>query len=389
MSYTLQDYLFFRGDLDYEAAPVNEIDEMVFASLGKADYTGILAENETASYADAFNAFFTMHGEKEDEMLGLLESPILMKTLLTASRCRRYADIPISHFINKVSTEDTEQISALTVHGPNGKLYVTYRGTDDTLVGWKENCELAILDAVPAQRDAVSYLETVAAEFSGPVVVCGHSKGGNLAVYAAVNAREDIRDRIEKVISYDGPGFLNGFFEQPGYLLMKDRITTVVPNASYIGMLMHRAGGLDVVDCDYNGPRAHDIFVWNLLPDCFERTRQLSDKSMVFHRAIEQTLDELDMQKRQDLVDEIFEVLSSTGADNLLDYTEHSAVQALKMSVRAQKSRQIKQFFLLLSRFSVKDAVDNTVEELQDKVHDKLIEPVKEKFKKKNDADSI
>ena len=86
MNYTLADYLFFRGDLDYMTAPVNEIDEMVFSSLGKADYTGILAEDETAIYSDAFNAFFALHGEQEDEALGLLESPILMKTLRTISR---------------------------------------------------------------------------------------------------------------------------------------------------------------------------------------------------------------------------------------------------------------------------------------------------------------
>ena len=383
MNYTLADYLFFRGDLDYMTAPVNEIDEMVFSSLGKADYTGILAEDETAIYSDAFNAFFALHGEQEDEALGLLESPILMKTLRTISRCSRYANIVISHFVNKVSTEDTEQMSALTVHGPNGKLYITYRGTDDTLIGWKENCELAILDSVPAQRDAVAYLEMVAAQFPNSIVVSGHSKGGNLAVYAAVNARKDIRDRIEKVISYDGPGFLNDFFKQPGYLDIEDKITTIVPNASCVGMLMRHAGKLDVVDCERDGPLAHDIFFWNLLPSGFERTRKLSEKSEVIHHAIEQTLNKLDMQKRQELVDEIFDVLSSTGADNLLDFTEHSAVQALKLSIRAQKSKEIKQFFLILSRFFAKDTMNNTLGELQEKVQGKLIEPVKGKIEKK------
>ena len=383
MNYTLADYLFFRGGLDYTAAPVNEIDEMVFASLGKADYTGILAENDTAIYADAFNAFFALHGEQEDEALGLLESPILMKTLRTISRCSRYANIAISHFVNKVSPEDTEQMSALTVHGPNGKLYITYRGTDDTLIGWKENCELAILDSVPAQRDAAAYLETVAAQFPGPIVVSGHSKGGNLAVYAAVNARKDIRDRIEKVISYDGPGFLNDFFKQPGYLDIEDKIMTIVPNASLIGMLMRHARRLDVVDCKRDGPLAHDIFLWNLLPSGFKRTRKLSEKSEVFHHAIDQTLKKLDMQKRQELVDEIFDVLSSTGADNLLDFTEHSAAQALKLSIRAQKSKEIKQFFLMLSRFFAKDTMNNTLGELQEKVQGKLIEPVKGKIEKK------
>ena len=380
MTYKLEDYLFFRGAFDYTAAPVNEIDEMVFASLGKADYTGILSADESSTYANAFNKFFSLHGEQENLALGLLESPIMMKTLHTISKCSRYSNIRISHFVNIVSQEETEQMSALTVHGPNGKIYVTYRGTDDTLIGWKENCELAILESVPAQRDAVAYLETVAAEFQGPIVVSGHSKGGNLAVYAAVNARKEVRERIEKVISYDGPGFFPEFFNQQGYLDIKDRIITIVPNASIIGMLMSHAGRLDVVDCQNEGPLAHDIFIWNLLSNCFERTRKLSEMSAVFHRAIDQTLNKLDMQQRQELVDEIFDVLSSTGADNLLDFTEHTASQALRISVRAQKSKEIKQFFLLLTRYTAKDTMNNTIDEVQEKVHDKLIEPVKEKI---------
>ena len=387
MNYILEDYLLFRGDLDYTTAPVNEIDEMVFASLGKADYTGILAENETANYADTFSAFFALHGEQENKVLGLLESPIMMKTLCAISRCPRYADIPISCFVNEVSTENTEQLSALTVHGPNGKLYVTYRGTDDTLIGWKENCGLAILESVPAQRDAAAYLERVAEQFPDlPIVVSGHSKGGNLAVYAAVNAREDVRDRIEKVVSYDGPGFLSTFFKLPGYISMEDKITTIVPNTSCIGMLMQHAGGLDVVDCKYEGRRSHDIFLWNLLPDSFERTQPLSEKSLVLHRAFEQTLNDLDMQARQELADEIFEVLSCNGADNLLELTEYSAVQTLKMSARAGKSKEIKQFFLLLSRYSVKDAMDSSLAELQGKVHGRLIEPVMDKLEKEKAA---
>ena len=144
MTYKLEDYLFFRGAFDYTVAPVNEIDEMVFASLGKADYTGILSADESSTYANAFNKFFSLHGEQEDLALGLLESPIMMKILRSISKCSRYSNILISHFLNKVSQEDTEQMSALTIHGPNGKIYVTYRGTDDTLIGWKENCELAI-----------------------------------------------------------------------------------------------------------------------------------------------------------------------------------------------------------------------------------------------------
>lgn len=368
--YILEDYLDFRGDLDFAVSPVNEIDEMIFASMGKADYTGILAESGKGKYSVIFSIYFALHHEKEDENLGLLESPILMKILHKIYQCKRYSDIQICNFVNRISSVDTEQMSALTVIGPNGKIYVTYRGTDDTLVGWKENCELAIKNSVPAQRDATEYLEKIATEFDGPIIVSGHSKGGNLAVYAASEADETVQSRIEKVISYDGPGFMQDFLDKQGYQRVKDRIVTMVPKTSFVGMLMEHAGTLDVIECENDGIGAHDIFYWNLNKEGFLRAGAISDKSRIFHQAMEQTLNNMNLEERQETVDEIFEVLSSTGAVNLLDLSENSVSQALKLSSEFQKSKEIRQFLLSLSKFSIKGAVNSTIEDLQEKIQD-------------------
>lgn len=370
--YTLKDYLYFRGDLSFDAAPVNEIDELVFAAMGKPDFTGILDSGESAVYSEAFDNFLTAHGGEENISLGLLESPIMVKTLHAISHAPRYQNIEVSDYLNIVSVTDTEQISALTVPGPNGKLYVTFRGTDDTLTGWKENCELAVFDSVPAQRDAAKYLERMADKYAGEIIVSGHSKGGNLAIYASANAREDVRSRIERVISYDGPGFRSGFLESEGYLSIKDRVQTIVPRSSMVGMLMDHAGRLEVVECEKEGPSAHDIFIWNLEANGLLRAPELSDNSKLFHRAISRTLNEMDTEERQELVDEIFEVLSSTGADELMDFTENTAAQAVKLSQEFRSAKKIRQFILLLSRFCIKDVMSSSIEELRE-LKDRLI----------------
>lgn len=393
--YTLEDYLNFRGDLSFDVSPVNEIDEMVFSAIGKADFTGILRDGEIGRYSEAFARFFETKDNDVNARFGLLASPIMMRVLHAISLCPRYADIKISNFINRISTEKTEQMSALTVLGPNDKIYVTFRGTDDTLVGWKENCELAILNSVPAQRDAVTYLETVAEIFKGPLVVTGHSKGGNLAVYAAANADEEIRGRIEKVISYDGPGFRKEFFETEGYQSIQDKVSTLVPKASIVGMLMENAGRLEVVECESEGPAAHDIFVWNLGREGFLRAQDLTEKSLVFRQAIENTLDEMDMTERQEFVNELFEALSSTGAVKLLDFTEQSLAQIIKLSGNFNRSKEIREFILDLSRFFIKGAAKNTLEELQERIQehiqerkqDKFNDPVKEKTEEPKDPD--
>lgn len=390
--YRLEDYLFFRGDLGFDTAPVNEIDEMVFSAIGKADFTGILRDGEIGRYSEVFARFFETKDNDVNASFGLLASPIMMRTLHAISLCPRYADIKISNFVNRISTEKTEQMSALTVLGPNDKIYVTFRGTDDTLVGWKENCELAVLDSVPAQRDAVTYLETVAEIFKGPLVVTGHSKGGNLAVYAAANADEEIQGRIEKIISYDGPGFRKEFFETEGYRNIQEKVSTLVPKASIVGMLMENAGRLEVIECESEGPAAHDIFVWNLGRDGFLRAQELTEKSQVFRQAIESTLDEMDMTERQEFVNELFEALSSTGAVKLLDFTEQSLAQIIKLSGNFNRSKEIREFILDLSRFFIKGAAKNTIEDLhekiQDRFQDRVIEPVKERIGELKDTDS-
>lgn len=386
--YTLEDYLYFRGDLGFDVSPVNEIDEMVFSIIGKADFTGILGENEIKEYSEVFDRFFESKDCNENLRFGLLASKKLMKTMLDISRCRRFAGIKICNFVKRVSTEITEQMSALTVLGPDDRIYVTFRGTDDTLIGWKENCELAIMDSVPAQRDAAAYLESIAEIFRGPLRVTGHSKGGNLAVYAAAHADARTQEKIEKIISYDGPGFPKEFFETAGYYVIKNRTVTMVPKASIVGMMMENAGMMDVIDCESEGVAAHDVLTWGISQKRFLRAQELSEKSVVFRGALEKTLDKMDIGERQEMVDELFTVLSSTGADELLDFTENTFAQALTLSKNFRKSKELKEFISDLSRFFIRDSAKNTISDLHEKIHDKVIDPVKDRIGELKDPES-
>lgn len=386
--YTLEDYLYFRGDLGFDVSPVNEIDEMVFSIIGKADFTGILGENEIKEYSEVFDRFFESKDCNENLRFGLLASKKLMKTMLDISRCRRFAGIKICNFVKRVSTEITEQMSALTVLGPDDRIYVTFRGTDDTLIGWKENCELAIMDSVPAQRDAAAYLESIAEVFRGPLRVTGHSKGGNLAVYAAAHADARTQEKIEKIISYDGPGFPKEFFETAGYYVIKNRTVTMVPKASIVGMMMENAGMMDVIDCESEGVAAHDVLTWGISQKRFLRAQELSEKSVVFRGALEKTLDKMDIGERQEMVDELFTVLSSTGADELLDFTENTFAQALTLSKNFRKSKELKEFISDLSRFFIRDSAKNTISDLHEKIHDKVIDPVKDRIGDLKDPES-
>lgn len=352
------DYIDWRGDLSIQAVPVNEIDKYIFACIGKPDFTGIIPRDNstTVSIKEASDAYFATHNDADDK-LGLIASSKTLPLLRKAAEAERYADVKLSGFINKVIVEKTEQFSALTVQSPDGVNYISYRGTDDTIVAWKEDCELAVLDTVPAQRDALKYLEWAAKAYEGPLVVCGHSKGGNLAVYASCMASEAVQERIIEVYNYDGPGFMEPFFENEGYKRMEKKIRTVVPYKSIVGMLLNQAGALDVIQTEENvGIGGHDGCTWEVCRGRFGHCEELSDMSKIFRAAIAEALDNMDAAERGELVDEIFDVLTSTGAFMLSDFTEQSLRQSLELAKHFRKAPEVRGFIFNMIEKSLKQA---------------------------------
>lgn len=347
------DYIDWRGDLSFEAAPVNEVDKYIFACIGKPDYTGIIpADTQSVCIKDAIERYTATHEDAGDK-LGLIASSKTLPALRMLAGSERYSRVRLSGFINKVLVEKTEQFSALTVRA-NGINYISFRGTDDSIVGWKENCEIAVKDSVPAQRDALNYLTWAADNYDGPIVVCGHSKGGNLAIYAACKAPIPVQDRIIEVWSYDGPGFQPDFLQSEGYTRMEHRITTLVPYKAVVGMLLNQAGKLDVISAETAGVVGHDGFTWDVKRDRFIHADELSDFSRVFRTSIGETLDGMGIEDRKDLVEEIFDVLTSTGAFMLSDFTEQNLRQTLEMAKQFRKASEIRSFILKLVENSIK-----------------------------------
>jgi len=350
------DYIAWRGDLNCAERPVNEVDRMLFSIVGKPDYTGIIpGDGEGIRLEDAVEQYLGAH--EDQRKIGLLGSPLLLSVLRSMADAERYRNIRLSAFVNKVLTEEEEQFSALTVSGPEGVNYISFRGTDDSLIGWKENCELAVQESVPAQRDALAYLERAAEVHCGPLVVCGHSKGGNLAVYAACGASPEIQDRILAVYSYDGPGFQENFRKKPGYLRMEDRIVTYVPQKSIVGMLLHCAGTQRIVSTDAGGAAAHDVFNWDVDRENMLPAEELSGLSRRFHFAMNEALDQMTPEERRELVEEIFDVLYSTGAFMLSDFTEQTLRKTLELAKQFRKAPELRAFLLSLSEITLKDAV--------------------------------
>ena len=324
------DYLTWRGDVPFSVSPPNEVDNYIHCKIGTLDFSGIVPENELyVPLPQAVEAYFAAGGA---EKLGALSSPYIAPMIKRLPETVRFREVMLTGYRHVLDEEKTEQFSALTLRLPGGLHYVTYRGTDDTIVGWKEDCLLTVMDEIPAQRDALEYLNWAASVYPGKLAVGGHSKGGNLAMYAAAMAPESVQNRIGNIYNNDGPGFQEKILQTEGYQRIKPRIKTILSQNAMVGTLLWQ-------DCDYTVVKstaallgAHDGFTWETTPTGFVRCESLSPSARAFDKAMEQVLGGMTMEERREFVEEFFGALTATGAVTLSDLSARMLRETLRVA---------------------------------------------------------
>ena len=338
----LFDYMDWRGDLSFQVDPANEADYYLISKIGCPDLTGLVpADEREVSLREAVAAF---GAQTDPAPLGVATSPRVMDSFYRLPSVPRFGSLMLSGFRRIDDRENTEQFSALTVRIPDGPRCVTFRGTDDNIFAWKENFHMSVMDTVPAQEDALRYLLWAMAAYEGSFVVCGHSKGGNLAIYAASLLPERMQDRIIAVYDFDGPGFQQGFLKQAGYLRLLPRLHSIVPEYSIVGMLLSTGKEPAVVACDSFGAKAHDGFTWQVLGTGFARARGLSPSSATFNRAMNETLADMSEKERESFIEDLFDIMTSTGAFTLTDLTEIKLKGALELVRSLGRDKKVQKF---------------------------------------------
>lgn len=248
----------------------------------------------------------------------------------------RFCGIGVNYHASMLDPEREEQFSAVTFLFGDGSAYVAFRGTDATLIGWKEDFNMAFSDAVPSQTESVRYLNKVGSLIRGPLIVGGHSKGGNLAVYAAMHCKSRIRRRITDVFSHDGPGFREGIFQSEAYGSVKPLLRPYVPQTSLVGMLLEQHEKYIVIKSGQIGIMQHDPFTWMIKNNDFHYLEELTSTALYGDKVIQKWLDSLTDADRQRFVDTLFGVIEATGAATFFDLTEDwwkkagAAVKALR-----------------------------------------------------------
>ena len=315
----LFDYLDWRGDVPLSVDPFNEVDNLLLAQLVYTEFEGIGLDGKIVSIQEAKDFFYAKHTREEvlADSSFTAKSAFLMDEM---ARGKRFAGTKLVNYLKLTDKEKATQVSALTFLLEDGTVYVAFRGTDSTLVGWKEDLNLSYLEETEGQKQAVQYLNE-AGKGAKALLVGGHSKGGNFAVYASAFCEKEVQDKIICVYSNDGPGFREEILEREGYERILPRIVSIVPDASVVGMLLSSKSKPRVIKSSAIGILQHDGFSWEILRNHFVEA-ELSDMGQLSEAALGDWLEKLDDETRKSFTTTVFDILESTGAETTTDMGE-------------------------------------------------------------------
>ncbi|MCI2057983.1 MAG: DUF2974 domain-containing protein [Oscillibacter sp.] len=335
------DYLDWRGDLTLRQAPFCAVDNLILAELSFVDFSGIVPEPGAGAGVElrqAAEAFFRARADAEGRVdMGVLVPAAIPVMLEKMAASRRFGEMRLSCFTDQLDQEKSEQFAALSAETGDGAVYLSFRGTDDTIAGWKEDFLLGCLPEIPAQKKAVEYVRAVARQFPRKKLrLGGHSKGGNLAVYGGMYCPAAVQRRIGAIYSNDGPGFYRDVLQSPQHRQIEDRIHSIVPKSSVVGMLLEHEEAYSVVDSSQMGFLQHDGFSWLVLGDHFLTLREMSEQSRIADRELAAWIRALPEVQRESFVNALFSVLAASGAATLTDLRA-DRLKAVGGIVRAMK----------------------------------------------------
>ena len=318
---TVFDYLDWRGDITFSETELNEIDSLILSVISYVDFDSIVPSDHNSEGITLMSAArkYLRSRKGEPAYIGAILPPATLTLLAKSAKTKRFANVRLKGYINSVDNEAQKQISAITYVLGNESVYVAYRGTDDSLIGWKENFNMSFMSPVPSQTEATEYLNRAANATEGKIYLGGHSKGGNLAAFATVKCDPKVKERIVTAYNNDGPGFNTDFISGLDYQNIKGKIRTLVPQSSIVGMLLEHEENYEVIKSSQVGILQHDPFSWELVGSKFIYLDSISEESRRIDQTMKNWLGDMDMSQREEFVDAIYNTLSSTNATTLTD----------------------------------------------------------------------
>ena len=352
------DYVKWRGDLSIEQSEFNEIDNLILSRFSYFPFDKIIKENEVVTIKELSERF-----KKQD----IRKLPILWKDDVDLfplmGESERFGKLLATKYINKIDQEQEKQFAAITVLMPDNTIFVTFRGTDDTLVGWKEDFNMSFKAHIASQRDSAQYVNEIAKRYKQKIRIGGHSKGGNLAVYAAAFANKTVKNRIINVYNNDGPGFIEEITDTNEYKEAINKVHTYIPQSSVIGRLLNHEEKYTIVQSVQKGLMQHDLYSWQLEGKKLVSLAEVTNESQFVDKTLKEWLKEIEPKQREIVIDAIFEIINTTDANSFKEIKERLFTDVRLMlkkyqSLDDESKKMIMEFFQTLIRTAKNTAME-------------------------------
>ena len=332
----IMDYISWRGDLSFEQSQFNEVDNLILACFSYVNLDGISAvtKQKGIGLKKLTKEFMKLHTMKELEAdkSFIRLAPFMMMEM---AKSVRFGKCVVRNYVNDIVTEAEQQFAAMEIVLEDGTSYVSFRGTDDTIIGWKEDFNLST-GVVPAQKRAIEYLQKISEHTDGMLRVGGHSKGGNLAIYGSVMCKS-AHEKILEIYSNDGPGFSREFQELPETKEMMPKIIRIIPEYSIIGTLLEHEKEPVIVASSSKGLLQHDGFSWEVQGPALVRRDSLNKTALRFIEILHKWIDGMDMEQKRLLIEDFFATLQASGYENLSEVQSGGLKSLAAMVKRVEK----------------------------------------------------
>ena len=332
----IMDYISWRGDLSFEQSQFNEVDNLILACFSYVNLDGISAvtKQKGIGLKKLTKEFMKLHTMKELEAdkSFIRLAPFMMMEM---AKSVRFGKCVVRNYVNDIVTEAEQQFAAMEIVLEDGTSYVSFRGTDDTIIGWKEDFNLST-GVVPAQKRAIEYLQKISEHTDGMLRVGGHSKGGNLAIYGSVMCKS-AHEKILEIYSNDGPGFSREFQELPEMKDMMPKIIRIIPEYSIIGTLLEHEKEPVIVASSSKGLLQHDGFSWEVQGPALVRRDSLNKTALRFIEILHKWIDGMDTEQKRLLIEDLFATLQASGYENLSEVQSGGLKSLAAMVKRVEK----------------------------------------------------
>ena len=332
----IMDYISWRGDLSFEQSQFNEVDNLILACFSYVNLDGIPAVTKQKGIGlkkltEEFMKLHTMKELEADKSFIRLAQFMMMEM----AKSVRFGKCVVRNYVNDIVTEAEQQFAAMEIVLEDGTSYVSFRGTDDTIIGWKEDFNLST-GVVPAQKRAIEYLQKISEHTDGMLRVGGHSKGGNLAIYGSVMCKS-AHEKILEIYSNDGPGFSREFQELPEMKEMMPKIIRIIPEYSIIGTLLEHEKEPVIVASSSKGLLQHDGFSWEVQGPALVRRDSLNKTALRFIEILHKWIDGMDTEQKRLLIEDLFATLQASGYENLSEVQSGGLKSLAAMVKRVEK----------------------------------------------------